>query len=49
MAVAIAWLSVTIGLSDMRLRRPYKARICGQSVSSALAASSWIAAIAAWS
>ena len=24
MAAAIAWLSVTIGLSDMRLSRPYK-------------------------
>ena len=31
----------------MRLRRPYNARICGQSVSSARAASSWTAAIAA--
>ena len=30
----------TIGLSDMRLSRSYSARICGQSVSSARAASS---------
>ena len=49
MAAAIAWLSATIGLSDMRLSRPYSARICGQSVSSARAASSWTAAIAACS
>ena len=36
-----------MGLSDIRLSRPYNARICGQSVSSARAASSWTAAIAA--
>ena len=34
-AAAMAWLSVTIGLSDMRFSKPYSARICGQSVSSA--------------
>ena len=49
MATAMARLSVTIGLSDIRSSSPYSARICGQSVSSTRAASSWIAAIAACS
>ncbi len=48
MAAATARLSETIGLGDMRSSRPYNARICGQSVSSAVAASSCTAAIAAW-
>ena len=35
MATATAWLSVTIGLGATRSSRSYRARICGQSVSSA--------------
>jgi predicted RNA polymerase sigma factor len=46
---AIARLSFTIGLSDIRSSKPYNARIWGQSVSSTRAASSCKAAIAAWS
>ncbi len=49
MATATAWFSATIGLSEMRISSSYNAVICGQSVASALGASSWIAAIAAWS
>ena len=48
-ATATAWLSVTIGFGATRSSRRYSARICGQSVSSARAASACTAAIAAWS
>ena len=49
MATATAWLSATTGLSEIRSSSSYSATICGQSVASALGASSWTAAIAAWS
>src|SRR5438128_6022755 len=49
MATATAWFSVTTGLSDICIRSSYTATICGQSVASAFGASSWTAAIAAWS
>ena len=45
MATAMARLSVTIGLPVIRSSTPYSARICGQSVCSAVTASSWTAAI----
>ena len=38
-----------MGLSEMRSSSSYRARICGQSVSSARWASSWTAAMAACS
>ncbi len=46
---ATSRLRVTIGPGATRSRRSYSARICHQSVSSARAASSWTAAMAAWS
>ena len=49
MATATAWFSATTGLSEIRSSSSYSATICGQSVASALGASSWMAAIAAWS
>ena len=49
MASATARFSVTMGLDWMRSSTPYRARICGQSVSAAVGASSWTAAIAACS
>jgi hypothetical protein len=49
MAVATAWLSAITGLSEASRSSSYNARICGQSVVSALAASSCTAAIAACS
>ena len=48
-AAATARLRVTTGLPVIRSSSPYRARICGQSVSSARAARSWTAAIAACS
>src|SRR6478672_8515866 len=48
-ASATARLSVTTGPGDTCSRTPYRARICGQSVSAALGASSCTAAIAACS
>ena len=48
MPAATARLSVTTGLPVIRSRRPYRARICDQSVSAARGARSWMAAIAAW-
>jgi hypothetical protein len=39
-------LSVTTGLPVICSSNPYKARICGQSVSAACGARSWIAAMA---
>ncbi len=45
----MAWFSATIGLSVMRARTVYSARICGQSVASVLGASSCTAAMAACS
>jgi hypothetical protein len=47
--VRAGWFSATKGLSEIRISSSYRAMICGQSVASALGASSWIAAIAAWS
>ena len=49
MATATAWLSVTIGFGEIVASSSYSARIWRQSVSSARGASSWTAAIAAWS
>ena len=42
MATATAWFSATTGLSEIRSSSSYSATICGQSVASALGASSWI-------
>ena len=47
-AAATARLTVTTGLPVMRSSSPYRERICGQSVSAAVGARSWIDAIAAW-
>ena len=49
LATATAWFSATTGLSEVCRSSSYRATICGQSVASALGASSWTAAIAAWS
>ncbi len=49
MAAAMARLRVTTGLSVIRSSSPYRARIWGHSVSSAVAARSCTAAMAAWS
>jgi hypothetical protein len=49
MATAAAWFNRTTGLSATCNSSPYSATIWGQSVSWALGASSWSAAIAAWS
>jgi hypothetical protein len=49
MATATAWFSATTGVSETRRSSSYRATICGQSVASALGASSWTAAMAAWS
>ncbi|MFI6518188.1 hypothetical protein ACIBF1_21715 [Spirillospora sp. NPDC050679] len=48
-AIATAWLSVTIGLGATRDRIRYSTRICSQSVSSTQGARTCRAAIAAWS
>lgn len=47
-ATAIARFSFTIGFDTMWSRRLYRCRISSQSVVSVDAASSWMAAIAAW-
>ena len=47
MVTATAWLRATTGLSEISSSRSYRAVICGQSVSSAEAASSCSAAMAA--
>src|SRR5439155_1380948 len=49
MATATARLSRTTGVGSMRASSPYSAAIRVQSVSSALVASEWTAAMAAWS
>src|SRR6266852_5397247 len=46
-ATATARLRVTTGPGETRSSTSYRARICGQSVSAALGASSWTAAMAA--
>ena len=48
-ATATARLSATTGDGATRMSTSYSPRICGQSVSAAAPASSWTAAIAAWS
>jgi hypothetical protein len=47
MATATAWFRAVTGLSETCSSSSYRATICGQSVSAAADASSWIAAIAA--